>query len=163
MLEKWCGYVDDPEPVTTRLRDFAEQNWKNKAFRQMTFGLYCPPMAFCEQAQVTPPPRRFLRVHVVGALFTSSTVFWLRLAHLRQVGRRKSPFVFDEGGSRALARRSLEASTGDVAGRNPTGVIQLTPPWLRVRSFAHGTYIPSENSRNGARSVEDAWIRNATT
>eukprot|EP00752_Nemacystus_decipiens_P003296 g3050.t1 len=48
---KWCGYVDDPQPVTERLRDFAEQNWKNKAFRQMTFGLYCPPMAFCEQAK----------------------------------------------------------------------------------------------------------------
>eukprot|EP00903_Cladosiphon_okamuranus_P015030 g13906.t1 len=49
--KKWCGYVEDPEPVTTRLRDFAEFNWKNKAFRQMTFGLFCPPMAFCEQAK----------------------------------------------------------------------------------------------------------------
>ena len=53
---KWCGYNDDPQPVTERLRDFAEQNWKNKAFRQMTFGLYCPPMAFCEQAKVRNPP-----------------------------------------------------------------------------------------------------------
>ncbi|CAN0101748.1 unnamed protein product, partial [Ectocarpus fasciculatus] len=47
---KWCGYADDPQPVTERLVEFAEYGWKNKAFRQMTFGLYCPPMAFCEQA-----------------------------------------------------------------------------------------------------------------
>eukprot|EP00903_Cladosiphon_okamuranus_P012283 g11519.t1 len=48
---KWCGYVEDPQPVTERLVDFARHNWKNKAFRQMTFGLYCPPMAFCEQTK----------------------------------------------------------------------------------------------------------------
>ncbi|CAN0088367.1 unnamed protein product [Scytosiphon promiscuus] len=49
--KKWCGYVDDPQPVTERLVEFATQDWKNKAFRQMSFGLYCPPMAFCEQAK----------------------------------------------------------------------------------------------------------------
>lgn len=40
-------------PITERLLEFAQQGWKNKAFRQMTFGLYCPPMAFCEQAKVS--------------------------------------------------------------------------------------------------------------
>ncbi|CAN0219045.1 unnamed protein product [Scytosiphon promiscuus] len=48
---KWCGYAEDPMPITERLLEFAQQGWKNKAFRQMTFGLYCPPMAFCEQAK----------------------------------------------------------------------------------------------------------------
>ncbi|CBJ29219.1 hypothetical protein Esi_0138_0056 [Ectocarpus siliculosus] len=48
---KWCGYANDPQPVTDRLVEFAEYGWKNKAFRQMTFGLYCPPNAFCEQAE----------------------------------------------------------------------------------------------------------------
>ncbi|CAM9239120.1 unnamed protein product [Ectocarpus sp. 4 AP-2014] len=48
---KWCGYVNDPQPVTDRLVEFAKYGWKNKAFRQMTFGLYCPPNAFCEQAE----------------------------------------------------------------------------------------------------------------
>lgn len=49
---QWCGYVNDAQPVTDRLVEFAKDGWKNKAFRQMTFGLYCPPNAFCKQAQV---------------------------------------------------------------------------------------------------------------
>ena len=53
---QWCGNIDNPVPATERLLEFAQKGWKNKAFRQMTFGLYCPPMAFCQQAKVGPLP-----------------------------------------------------------------------------------------------------------
>lgn len=49
---QWCGNAESAVPVTDRLVEFAREGWKNKAFRQMTFGLYCPPAAFCEQAKV---------------------------------------------------------------------------------------------------------------
>ncbi|CAM9616207.1 unnamed protein product [Ascophyllum nodosum] len=47
---KFCGYAEDEGPATQRLVEFARDFWRNKAFRQMSFGLYCPPAAFCEQA-----------------------------------------------------------------------------------------------------------------
>ncbi len=52
IILKWCGYAEEPEPATERLLEFAEHFWKNQAFRQMTFGLYCPPNAFCEESPV---------------------------------------------------------------------------------------------------------------
>ena len=55
-FDQWCGNIDNPVPATERLLEFAKKGWKNKAFRQMTFGLYCPPMAFCQQAKVRPLP-----------------------------------------------------------------------------------------------------------
>ena len=54
-FHQWCGNIENPTPATERLLEFAKEGWKNKAFRQMTFGLYCPPMAFCEQAKVRAP------------------------------------------------------------------------------------------------------------
>ncbi|CAM9148414.1 unnamed protein product [Hapterophycus canaliculatus] len=45
---KWCGYAEHETPVTERLLEFAQQSWGNRAFRQMTFGLFCPPATFCE-------------------------------------------------------------------------------------------------------------------
>ncbi|CAM9839575.1 unnamed protein product [Scytosiphon promiscuus] len=46
---KWCGYSDHETPVTDRLLEFARESWGNKAFRQMTFGLFCPSATFCQQ------------------------------------------------------------------------------------------------------------------
>ncbi|CAN0222420.1 unnamed protein product [Ectocarpus sp. 12 AP-2014] len=52
---KWCGHEEHPVPATERLLDFAQESWQNKAFKQMTFGLYCPPDTFCEEAEVDSP------------------------------------------------------------------------------------------------------------
>ncbi|CAB1104435.1 unnamed protein product [Ectocarpus sp. CCAP 1310/34] len=49
---KWCGHEEHPVPATERLLDFAQESWRNQAFKQMTFGLYCPPDTFCEVAEV---------------------------------------------------------------------------------------------------------------
>lgn len=53
---QWCGYRESHLPLADRLVEFATLEWKNKAFRQMTFGLYCPPSAFCQQAKVIRRP-----------------------------------------------------------------------------------------------------------
>ncbi|CAM9248505.1 unnamed protein product [Ectocarpus sp. 4 AP-2014] len=52
---KWCGHEEHPVPATERLLDFAQKSWQNKAFKQMTFGLYCPRDTFCEEAEVDSP------------------------------------------------------------------------------------------------------------
>lgn len=49
---QWCGYAEHPVPATERLLEFAQYGWQNKAFKQMTFGLYCPPGTFCEEVRV---------------------------------------------------------------------------------------------------------------
>ncbi|CAM9902494.1 unnamed protein product, partial [Scytosiphon promiscuus] len=51
---KWCGDSSTPELAAERLLDFAQQEWRNQAFRQMSFGMYCPPSVFCKESQVGP-------------------------------------------------------------------------------------------------------------
>lgn len=55
-----CGNAEaDPAiaavPTQQRLLEFAGRNWKNKAFRQMTFGLFPPAHAFRERSELNPP------------------------------------------------------------------------------------------------------------
>ncbi|CAN0366243.1 unnamed protein product [Ectocarpus sp. 6 AP-2014] len=52
---KWCGNVDHPVPATERLLEFATEMWQNLAFKQMTYGLYCPPEAICGEMQLDAP------------------------------------------------------------------------------------------------------------
>ncbi|CAM9294983.1 unnamed protein product [Ectocarpus sp. 8 AP-2014] len=53
---KWCGDAEDSAPMSERLLEYAQRRWKNKAFTQMTFGLYCPPGAYCDTAKPGLPP-----------------------------------------------------------------------------------------------------------
>lgn len=54
--------------------EFARDFWKNKAFRQMTFGLYCPPMAFCEQAKVRNNLQEMKALFFLFLCFGSDTI-----------------------------------------------------------------------------------------
>lgn len=39
---QWCGNMEDPEPMTARLQDFAENSaWGYMAYKEMMFGIYC--------------------------------------------------------------------------------------------------------------------------
>lgn len=49
MATQWCGGVKDAEPITSRLLEFANSDWRCKAMYQLSFSEYCPPGAFCEQ------------------------------------------------------------------------------------------------------------------
>ncbi|CAB1120652.1 unnamed protein product [Ectocarpus sp. CCAP 1310/34] len=53
---KWCGYADHPLPATDRLLDYAQQYWKNMAYKQMAFGMYCPHGLICEATEVRTAP-----------------------------------------------------------------------------------------------------------
>ncbi|CAM9257144.1 unnamed protein product [Ectocarpus sp. 12 AP-2014] len=53
---KWCGGQSHPDPLTSRLLDFAREDWMCKAMLQLSFASYCPPGAFCEQDMVDNPP-----------------------------------------------------------------------------------------------------------
>lgn len=51
-----CGNLEQ-EPgeasIEERLLEFAQRDWRNKAFRQMSYSKYCPPNAFCERSKGT--------------------------------------------------------------------------------------------------------------
>lgn len=53
---QWCGAQSHPDSITSRLQDFAREDWKCKAMYQLSFASYCPPGAFCEQTIVRNPP-----------------------------------------------------------------------------------------------------------
>ncbi|CBN74365.1 expressed unknown protein [Ectocarpus siliculosus] len=53
---KWCGGHSHPDPLTSRLLDFAREDWMCKAMFQLSFASYCPPGAFCEHDMVEEPP-----------------------------------------------------------------------------------------------------------
>ncbi|CAM9181376.1 unnamed protein product [Scytosiphon promiscuus] len=49
---KWCGNLEqepDAAPIEMRLLEFAQRDWRNKAFRQMSYSKFCPPKAFCQR------------------------------------------------------------------------------------------------------------------
>ncbi|CAB1103839.1 unnamed protein product [Ectocarpus sp. CCAP 1310/34] len=56
---KWCGHVDHPLPATDRLLEFAQQFWKNMAYKQMAYGMYCPRGHICEATEVQNLPLVF--------------------------------------------------------------------------------------------------------
>lgn len=49
---QWCGYADHPVPATDRLLDFTQNYWQNMAYKQMTYGMYCPPGLICKATEV---------------------------------------------------------------------------------------------------------------
>ncbi|CAN0296788.1 unnamed protein product [Ectocarpus sp. 6 AP-2014] len=53
---KWCGYADHPVPATDRLLDFTQHYWQSMAYKQMAYGMYCPPGLICEATEVGEPP-----------------------------------------------------------------------------------------------------------
>lgn len=55
-MQQWCGAQKDDQPLTLRLLEFANQDWRNKALVQMSFSRYCPGQAFCEKTTVKGNP-----------------------------------------------------------------------------------------------------------
>ncbi|CAM9277773.1 unnamed protein product, partial [Ectocarpus sp. 12 AP-2014] len=53
---KWCGHADHPIPAIDRLLDFARHSWKNMAYRQMAYGMYCPPGFICQATEDARAP-----------------------------------------------------------------------------------------------------------
>eukprot|EP00752_Nemacystus_decipiens_P004779 g4350.t1 len=53
---EWCGQEEQDLVQTQELLvEFAKRNWRNKAFRQMSYNIFPPPNAFRDPTMVAPP------------------------------------------------------------------------------------------------------------